>query len=317
MLFKFFRQIFLLALLLLSLVIEESCAEITVYPQDFTARALYLVPSYEFRIEPPGEKGLDYRTNTVGKPGVGLSYKGLGGNIRWTYRGDAADRLKKGETASTDYTFGIYWSSFAIDLFYQRYKGFYLDGTADENGYFVTVPDAKAIHYGVVGYYIFSPETYTMASAFDQTLKQTESGGSWVASVFAQTFTIDTGSKITGDPTRVNSTLLYLKAKSDNLGASAGYGYRWNFAQEWYLSFQLLVGIGYQMRHFEESGQNSRTSGGVGVKSTAHLGIGWNIEQHSIALRALADALRVPDIRGTISSSAVQGELFYAYRFSI
>jgi hypothetical protein len=211
---------------------------------------------------------------------------------------------------------------FALDIFLQDYKGFYVENTEDSTGVYLQYRDAKALHAGAQLYYIFSPDRYTMASAFQQTAKQTESAGSWVLSTYLNGFDLTTGNYTANSLSNLAATYQAFTLNSTNAGVAGGYGYSLRSASgAWYLSGQLLLGFGYQLRRFKYAGSASQESTGSGSKVTFHFGAGWTGERNAAGLIAVSDNTgfsdKTADVNSlrSVTSTATTGRLFYMYRF--
>ena len=297
-------------------------AAVSDYSTDWSVNFLAGTPSYYFDIIPPGQTQFQvYKPNTLSRIGLGGAWRGYGVDVTWANAQSAEQQQKMGSTQNTDYSLSVYWKMLALDIFLQDYKGFYVDNTADSSGVYLQYRAAKSVHAGAQLYYVFSPERYTMSSAFQQTTKQTDSGGSWVVSTYLNTFSIDTGPYTANAFPGLGTTYQSFSLSSSNLGVAGGYGYslRSN-GGHWYASLQMLTGLGYQLRKYQQNG-NTEEGSGVGSKVTLHFGVGWTGEAHAAGIVGLADKTGyggdktpVNELRA-VTSTASTGRVFYMYRF--
>jgi Domain of unknown function (DUF4421) len=284
------------------------------YSEDWAGTFVVTTPSYGFTIEPPGGRSLRYVSNTLARNGIGLAYKGTGASF--SYGGGSTEESERlrGKSTSLDYSLSIYWKQLGVDIFFQQYRGFYIEGTDGVITPSVSMPGASAAHYGGQLYYVYSPERYTMSSAFDQGLRQTRSGGSFLMSTYLQAFGVSTGNQVIGDINRIGGVFQPQNVVSYNLGIAGGYGYSFRYGS-FYLSGQLLVGYGLQTKKFELASGNSE-SNGFGSKITFHFGLGWNWGRNSLGVALLSDAISVSAVN-QVSTSSNNGRLFYTYHFDI
>ena len=288
------------------------------YPATWTLGASASVPSFEFDLQVPNEKPIIYKPNSKMKVGVAASYKGLGLSAKQTLKNDKQQNIARGETKSTDYSLNLYFQKIALDLFYQDYHGFYIQNFMDQSGNYVTTPNAVGKNIGGQIYYLFSSDQYSMASAFDQTQREDDSGGSWIASTFFNSSSIDTGSTafINGNQTVLQQNgYKPLSAHFNTAGLALGYGYSWRFWSGWFCSLQMMLGGGYQERKITDAITESKENGPA-VKSTFHLGFGYSTNSYSTGLRALGDQIQAKAKSGDqMATRSVLAEIFFLYRF--
>lgn len=299
-------------------------AAISDYATDWSVDVLSGTPSYQFTITPPGQaESQVFKPNTLSRIGVGAAWRGYGFDITWANSQSAEQQQKRGSTANTDYSISMYWKMLAVDVYLQDYRGFYVENTSDDSGVYLQYRDAKAVHAGTTFYYTFSYDRYTMASAFQQTVKQTESGGSWILAGYLNTFSVDTGNYTANSLSGLAATYQAFSLSSTNIGTAGGYGYSLRSPSgAWYVSGQFLIGLGYQTGKYQPVGGAVQSGAAVSSKGTIHYGMGWTGERNCVGLVALMDSTSFGDGDKSganslklFSSMAQTGRLFYLYRF--
>lgn len=253
--------------------------------KDLTVRFGVSVPTLEFATkhrELPG-KSLAIKPNAPSKTFLSLSYDWYGLTVASINPVSSEKEQKYGESQALDYQFRFYFKKFAAELFYQKYKGYYIDNTDEvapgwsTNGNKRLYPDLTTEHRGLSLTYVFNPENYSMASAFDQSVRQTSSGGSWLANFsFSQHLFNNPDPLI---PTELAGSYgEFEKVSAGNLSSlslGAGGAYNLVLFENYFLSGLLMINLGPQfMKYIKTDGTTSENSFG----SQAHLkvGLGYN-----------------------------------------
>jgi hypothetical protein len=138
----------------------------------------------------------------------------------------------KGKNKSFDFQIHKYSRKFVLDLFIQKYQGFYNDESKNIEIY----PDLSIQNYGVSALYILNNKKYSYKAAFNQSEKQLRSAGSILlgAGIYQ---------------TKIKSDSSFLYQGQNNLcnlqfGFNAGYAYTWVIGNFWDISASSTLGVG-------------------------------------------------------------------------
>ena len=173
-----------------------------------------------------------FQPNSPMKIGLGLAIKNTVLNISYGAAITQTSNKDHGKTKALDFQLHQYGRYFVLDLFYQKYKGFY----NDDNGVSL-YPNTTVQITGAEGTYIFKGNKLSAKAAFQQSEKQLKSVGSFVLGGGIYNFRIK----------EVNDLFPWENNNINNLqlGASAGYAYSWVINEHWLLSGIATVGANF------------------------------------------------------------------------
>ncbi|QNK63483.1 DUF4421 family protein [Pedobacter sp. PAMC26386] len=164
--------------------------------------------------------------------GAGFAIKNTVVNAGYAYGLIPLKDKKYGKTTYTDFQIHHYGEHFSLDLFYQKYKGFYMDGPVVE-----LHPDIMVRQIGAEGTYLFNGSKFSAKAAFEQSEKQLKSVGSFVIGGGAYHYQIESGTDTTLSENNYITNF--------QLGASAGYAYSWVINKYWLMSGIATVGANF------------------------------------------------------------------------
>lgn len=170
----------------------------------------------------------DYSPNNPLRLGVGFSIRNTVVNLSSSF-GVFPVENDLGKTRSVDFQIHNYGRKFLVDLFYQKYKGFYNDNSG------VTLyPDTSAQLIGGELTYVFNHDRFSTKAALEQTEKQLQSAGSFLLGGGAYHYKLRLEDAFGATKNSVNNF---------QLGVNAGYGYSWVISEHWLLSGMATVGL--------------------------------------------------------------------------
>ncbi len=210
--------------------------------------------------------------------GLGFSIKNTMLNISYGYGLQFLRDSEYGKTSAFDLQLHNYGRKYVLDIYVQRYRGFY-QKKSNRKGGMIVYPDIKIRQYGVLGQYIFNNKHFSYKAAFDQDERQLKSAGSLLVggSVFKSILRSD--STFTFN----NSTLL----KTIQIGANVGYAYNFVINKNFFLSGSLSLGINAGSRNFKQFKKKIDISPNV----ISRLSLGYNRESWSLGLSFVSNIL--------------------------
>lgn len=269
----------------------------------------------------PNDIPIHFQPSPLSKTFLGVSYRNLGATLSFSNRQSASDTDKYGSGTALDFQVSLYGVHLTQQYFYQTYDNYYISNTSKvdpsypENQY-IKRPDIKTQHYGANFIYNFQPERYSMAVAFDQSGRQTESGGAWLASVGIHNHRFSSNPQLI--PTIVAPKFGELATLQQGdifqLNISGGGGYTWVLGNDWYFSGQLLFGAGYAYQKFETA-ENYYTKSAINQAGAAMISYGYNGKNNYFFFQAGSDSYTydLPSLKMQITSQSAS--LYYGHRF--
>lgn len=166
--------------------------------------------------------------------GLGYSVKNTVINLEAVITGiRLASKEKYGKSSVFDLQMHNYGRRLLIDLFYQRYHGFYYQNMSTRE--ITHYPDLGIRRMGGEATYLFNNKQLSLKAAFQEKQRQVKSAGSFVLGGGAYY-------------TRLNNIAETGLAQKDNLdnfqvGVGAGYAYSWVINKHWLLSGMATLGV--------------------------------------------------------------------------
>lgn len=284
-----------------------------------------LTPRLEFNTDPSGDATAPASLNLLPSAGskviLGLGYRNLGITLSKGSDRTASERQIYGDGDSTDIFLQFFGRSWTHQIFYQNYEGYYIENSTEilpslPANLKIARPDIKTAHYGVNFIYNFKPENYSPRVTFDQTARQLESGGSWLAMASFHNYQFRSRPQLL--PSSIASKYGELATlESGNLlqaSISGGGGYTYVFRERWYLTGQMLWGVGGGYENFETNDYVYKRTATSMVSNVA-LGLGYNGEKFYLGVAAISDNYNadLPSLKLRVNS--VQTLVSYGYRF--
>ncbi len=226
-----------------------------------------------------------YQPNTPTLYGVEGSAFGLTLGYKTAAPLPPEDIAAKGKTTIEDFRGSLNFGEkqqWLVTGFYSRYNGLYISNSealpgAQPNSY-VLRSDVSVLNTGAGVIYVFSPDQFSIASALFQSARQTESGGSFLGFLGADTFEFSGTSPLV--PSSVQSLYgedaLVTKGKISTLGAALGYGYTLT-AASFFGTVMGLLGGGNQWREYTVNNVD-KTANSATSKVLYGVAIGYNGE---------------------------------------
>ena len=269
----------------------------------------------------PHIKGVVYAPSFAPRLGTRILIKNVGATVTFALPIPSSERYRRGTSAQTDIILNSYWRQNAIDLYYQRYRSFYVSSPGRELSVhkparYPQLPDARLVSYGANWYYVFRPTTFSLKAAFDYTEFQRLSGGSWLINPFYNHLEISLGSRFIsgiGDESIVGVPNL-ASGRFDSLGASMGYGYSY-IASRFFASGVFALGPGLQSQHVQRSDGDDGHGWNIAWKINVNASMGWNSSGYVGGVKLLFDSLSSRVADREVAANLVLGQIFFGGRF--
>lgn len=178
-----------------------------------------------------------FKSNTTFNQGLGVSYSGLSLNLSFGLPWFNANREERGTTTWFDGQMHFYRRKNMIDIFLQRYQGFYIDRglVSGLDGYF-NDENIKLRSIGGVYTHIHNWKKYTFTFGASQDEFQKQSAGSFLygASAIYTVIKNDKGDIADARIPDMDNYQGVHHIHTFNLGANFGYGYNLVFLKNFY-----------------------------------------------------------------------------------
>ncbi|MEN9919888.1 MAG: hypothetical protein RL662_2324 [Bacteroidota bacterium] len=237
------RYIHLLLFILISKVgfAQVDSSYIGFYSQKISTKVF--LGKKNITLEEKLEQDRVFRPNNPLDIGLGISINNtvISGSLGYGF--DFLRDKKRGKTKYFDYQLHNYNRKHVLDIFYQRYSGFYIEETGSQTK-LILAPDLRVSKYGILGEYAFNGNKFSYRAAFDQSEKQLRSAGSFLIGGGAQYSVIKSDSSFVHKENN--------KHKSIQFGIRAGYAYTWVATKNILISGSVAVGADFGNRSLYE-----------------------------------------------------------------
>jgi hypothetical protein len=159
-----------------------------------------------------------------------------------------------GKTTTLDLRVNAFGRSIAGELFFQKYKSFYISSPVQTDGTHYIIPDMQTLSIGIAGYYIYNAKRFSIRAAFIQNERQKKSAGSLVVRPSFLYYRISSDNGIIpaelheeyhiAQSNHINSGEFY------SLGLSPGYVYTLVFLKNFYLTAAVFPGVAAQFSSY-------------------------------------------------------------------
>ncbi len=307
---------------------KEESSNIVSYTDRLIVRPILIFPTLELRIvsknDPEKEddsSGISYNPQPRLSAGAGLSWKGWGFSISESLIPlNASDGSQEGKTQALDLQFFSYFRKFHLDVYYQHYSGYY----ATTNNVEKFRSDLSLTSAGINLIYVFS-DRFSFRSSFNQTERQIESSGSWLAMASCSFLNISSGySLIPPEQEEMFGTDSgYRGGKYKSISLLGGYSYTFIFFKRWYTTLALLVGGGWMYQDYTVAAGNVEAHS-LSSKYNGRLAFGYSGEKYFAGILSIIDIHSTEPFLGlyrrkgevvTVTRMTVYGEAFAGIRF--
>lgn len=129
-------------------------------------------PFYSFYLGAPSVHGIAYLPNFAPRIGPKILYKDVGATITLGLPIPGNEKRRRGDTTHTGLVLNSYWRQNAMDVFYHRFRGFYVASPFTDLSFnrperYPQLPDARVTTYGINWYFVVRPQDYSLRAAFD------------------------------------------------------------------------------------------------------------------------------------------------------
>jgi len=224
------------------------------------------------------KKIVEYNPNSLFYFGLDLTAGGFGFGASTAIPGSGKDEETHGESESFDLQTYYYSTRIGIDLFYQKYEGFYAE-LGETSGFATDVrKDLKMTNYGFNVYYVFSDE-FSLKAAFNQTEKQIKTGVSFLLGASSSYFKIESDRSLipSAEESKVGDFSGYHGGEYMTFALMPGIGITYLPENIYYMTFLAMMGGGVAYtKNDTSSGRIDRTTDIF--KVNAKYGIGLNTD---------------------------------------
>lgn len=231
-------------------------------------------------------QNIQYRPNSPFNVGVGINYRIIGLNLGFNLP-VINNNTERGETKFIDLQSHLYGRKLIIDLYLQRYKGFYMTNTAaiqnnNQNEIYIR-PDIVNFNAGLIVHYILNGDKFSFRGAFLQNEVQLKSAGSPLFGASIYSYNIRSDSSVI--PYKLNAPEYFNgnhfnHSSVKSISGNFGYGYTFVLPYHFFITAAGNVGVGINYTVLKSIDMDKYSGAGTDITGTIRLGLGYNSRRY-------------------------------------
>lgn len=290
------------------------------YPDHFFVWPVLKQRRLDFDLQNPNNKRqLSFNSNKPYSAGLGMYIFELAVEIAFAVPFNEQNKRIYGESKARDLQLNVLGRRWGVDLYHQRYRGFYLEDSEIDipaNEPFPQRPDVRTRNVGVTVSHIFNKNRFSFRSPYNFSERQLKSGGSFVAFASLRNFKVTADSAFIGDDyADVFSDMQGIRKMSVTLmGVAPGYTYNLIY-RGFFLNGTLAIGPGYNWITFERENGLPGHRNDISAMIAARIALGYNGDRifGGMAFSNQGGSTRFNDVELTNSNSTFK--ILVGYRF--
>jgi hypothetical protein len=178
--------------------------------------------------------------------GVWVGYRGLGIGYSQSLTKHSGQYFT---LSSTGASYGVTLSvrNFETDDLSAKVNISYIgDNYTQTDDNYISYAPIKVTTLFLDGYYVFNGKRYSQASAYNQSVIQRRSAGSFLLGLSWYQSSIDFSNKLNGDIIFASNNIGKIKVHQGNIGV--GYGYNWVPARNWLFNIMVMPTVAFYNR---------------------------------------------------------------------
>ena len=306
-------------------VVQSDQEDVSETP-DFQAILSFSMPNLRLGIQHYTEDSqsdeIRYEPNVKMSWGVDLSYLGYGLSYAMELHQAEKDEDKYGKTSYRDIQIYHYSSRWGADVYFQRYKGYYLhnpEAYGRIEGDSVSLrPDMKMYSAGCNLYYSFD-ENFSLNNAMKYVFTGNGGRSSFLMMVSPNYFMVDSESSLIPDSEEADygDDAGFRKGEYYSLSLSPGYAYTNKFSNDLFFTFIVFGGIGGMSKQSVTDDGESKNFA-MCIKANVKFGFGYDSTNFFCGVTGLGDgtSTRDPlaDSSTGVMSYVIKAEVFAGIR---
>jgi len=294
---------------------------IKTYPNHFFLWPVLKQRNLDFEMKDLNDrhKRVTYKSNKPNALGLGMYVFELG--VEFTFAIPLAQKRKEiyGESKVSDLQLNILNKKWGLDLYYQKYKGFYIDDPdikIPPNTPFPQRPDIETRNIGLTGNYVFNNKKFSFRSTYNFIERQLLSAGSFLVFSSINGFKARGDSAILGDAYRndFGTDAKIREIKSTTFSIAPGYTYSL-IHNGFFINGTLAVGPAHNWLSYESEDGSRKDDIEFTAFVVARVGIGYNGDHFFGGLSYVRQGSRAKFETVQLTSSTGTLKILVGYRF--
>jgi len=291
------------------------------YPDHFFLWPVLKQRRLDFEMEdlPDRRRSLTYKSNKPYALGLGMYLFEIGLELTFAVPLDERSKEIYGESDARDIQLNIFTKKWGLDLYQQKYSGFYIEDPAVKvpaNTPYPQRPDIDTRNVGLIGNYIFNNKKFSFRSAYNYAERQLRSAGSFVLFTSISGFKARGDSAIIGDVYSADFGIdsKIREIKSTTFSIAPGYTYSL-IHKGFFVNATLAVGPAHNWLSYEAEDGSTKNDIEFTAFFVARISLGFNGDHFFGGLSFVSQGSTAKFESVQLSSSSGTFKILFGYRF--
>jgi hypothetical protein len=292
------------------------------FPEYFFVYPVFRQGSLNFELaKSDGSASLKYKPNNTYSLGVGFYLFEVGLEFGFAIPLKEKSLKRFGESESRDIQANLLAKRWGVDIFYQRYAGFYLvddDNLPDRDEPYTQRPDIHTKNFGLTGHYVFNNQKFSFRSAYNFSERQLYSKGSFLMVAGINTFRVSADSSVVDYTRQVDfgEEVDFTRLRYTTFAIAPGYTYNMTY-KNFFLNTTLCVGPSHHWINYDlESSNKESNETAINSFIAARVAIGYNGYRifGGIGFISQGSSVKFEDVRFSNNNSVFKVVMGYRFK---
>ena len=252
------------------------------FPEYFFVYPVFRQGSLNFELAKSDRSAaLKYKPNNTYSVGVGFYLFEVGLEFGFAIPLKEKSLERYGESKSRDIQANLLAKRWGVDIFFQKYRGFYLvddDNLPEQDAPYPQRPDISTKNFGLTGHYVFNNQKFSFRSAYNFSERQLYSKGSFLLVAGINTFRVSADSSVVNHTRQIDfgGDVDFTRLRYTTFAIAPGYTYNMTY-KNFFLNTTLCIGPSHHWINYDLE-NNGQVHNGLDVNSfiAARVAIGYN-----------------------------------------
>jgi hypothetical protein len=291
------------------------------YPNDFFIWPVlkYRSLSFEVRDRDNAKNKVSFRPNNTSTFGLGFYVFDVGFEVTFAVPLGEQQKLIYGESKARDLQINVLTKSWGIDVYRQKYSGFYKDDyrvKIPKKTPYPQRPDIVTRNFGVSGFYVLNHREFSLRSSYNYAERQLRKRGSVILYGTLNSFKADADSAILSPSTRIGfgEGADFEDIRYTTLSVAPGYSYNL-VVKKFFVNGTLTFGPAHHWVYYQKEDATDRYDVSFNATYSLRLALGYSNDRvfGGIGLVAQGRVVKFEDIRFENASNTLR--VLVGYRF--
>jgi hypothetical protein len=274
--------------------------------------------TFQVRDRENDKQTVEFKPNNTASMGFGFYLFEVGFELAFAIPINERQKEIFGDTKARDLQINVLTKSWGVDLYFQKYSGFYKD---DERTKPVIDgskrPDIDTRNFGISGVYIFNHRKFSLRSSYNYAERQLKRKGSFILYGTINSFKAEADSAMLSPTMAVGFSdgSNFEDLKYTTLSVAPGYSYNY-VLNKFFVNGTLTVGPAHHWVYYQEDTGEDHYDVSFNATTTFRFAVGYNSDRvfGGLGLSIQSRAVTFEDIRFENSSTTLR--VLIGYRFT-